>query len=342
MVSILLSGDYQPWENRGREPGYQSHEQWKPPVDRFEDQTTNKRDYKPHETSPRRNYKPYEAPKRSDTPFQDRTIHRDDYVAHEIPPKYVRQKDTYKPGSAPAERETTFKRDYKGVQGTPMQSCKPKNEAYSSNAPLEDESTHRHDYKGWPTERPHKHIHEQYHKPEGDMEKNTTHRTAYKEHPLVKTIARKPESANRVKDSQPFDGLTNYAQDYQRKYGERAHVPKQTEYKPSSAPFAGNSTYKKHYVPHAVSPIHSYRPDNKPYQSDARLDDSTVYKHDYTQKEIQICDAALIVQGKSNYHYEGLDSRGHKLYMPPPTYTTITPLGTYGRRPSQRLAMSYA
>lgn len=340
LLFCSIPGDYKKWEGT-RQPGYAMQAQWEPPKDRFEDSTTFKQDYKRYENQPRQSFKPMEAAKTSDMPFEDRTSHRDAYIQHPLQPKYIHEKETYKPTGAPLDGLTTFRRDYKGVPGSRMQSFKPDNQAFQSEAPFEDGTTNRHDYKKWPAQRPYVHLAEQYKKPEGEMEMNTTHKSTYREMPLVKVQAQRPVSANRMRDA-PFDGTTNYSQDYRKWQAERALVPKQPDYVPNQAPFEGNSTYKGHYVPHSIGPVRSFRPDNQAFHSDAKFEDGTMYRQDYTPKEIQICEAAVIDQGRSRYKFMELDPRGHRLYAP--VSETITPIG--GRRvPSQsqqRLAMSVA
>ena len=337
---MFLLADYRKWEAAGRQPGYAAQVQWQPPSDRFEGQTTFQHDFKKYENQPRQSFKPLEGAKISDTPFEDRTSHRDAYQQHPIPPKFVRERETYKPSGAPMDGLSTFKRDFKGAPGSRMQSFKPDNQAFSSEAPFEDRTTNRNDFKQWPMQRPYVHMHEQYQKPEGEMEMNTTHNSTYREMPLVRVQAQRPVSANRVRDV-PFDGTTNYSQHYQKWQGERIKVPKQADYVPNQAPFEGYSTYKGHYVPHSVGPAHSFRPDNQAFQSDSKFEDGTMYRQDYTPKEIQVCEAAIIDQDRSRYKFQELDSRGHRLYAP--AITTITALGA--RSPSQsqqRLAMSVA
>lgn len=332
--------DYKKWDP-SRQQAYGMQAQWQPPTDRFDDQTTFKHDFIPYQHQPRQSFKPLEGAKMSETPFDDRTGYRDAYIQHALPPKFVREREAYKPTGAPLQDSTTFKSDYKGAPGSRMQSFKPDNQAFSSGAPLEDMTTNRHDYQKWAAQRPYVHLPETYQKPEGEMATETTHKTTYKEMPFVKVQAVRPVSANRAKDV-PFDGRTNYAQDYKKWQADRVVIPKQADYVPNQAPFEGHSTYKGHYVPLPVAPARSFRPDNQAFQSDAKFEDGTMYRHDYTPKEIQICEAAYIDQGRSRYKFQELDSRGHRMYAP--VMTTVSPLGG-SRAPSQsqqRLAMSVA
>ena len=337
---MFVLADYRRWEAAGRPQGYAAQNQWHPPTDRFQGQTTFQHDFPRYQNQPRQSFKPNEGAKFSDQPFDSNTSHRNDYVQHQIPPKFMRERETYKPTGAPLDALSTFKRDYKGTQGNRMQSFKPDNQAFSSEAPFEDGTTQRSDFRKWAMERPYVHVQEQYHKPEGEMEMNTSYKSNFTEMPLVRVQAQRPVSANRS-GNVPFDGTTNYSQDFKKWQGERIFVPKQNDYVPNSAPFEGTSTYKGQFVPHAVVPTQSFRPDNQGFHSDSKFEGGTMYAQDYTPKEIQICEAAMLDQGRSRYKFDKLDSRGHRLYAP--VMTTITPLRTQSpNQTQQRLAMSMA
>lgn len=331
--------DYRKWEAGGRQQPYGMQAAWQPPQSKFEGQTTFQSDYKRNEIHPRQSFRPDQGPNLSDAPFEDRTVHRDAYIQHNIPPRFQREREHYKPPSAQFDGTTTFKRDYKGQVGGPSQSFKPDGRAYQSEAPFEDDTTNRHDYKRWPMERPYVHAHEPYRKPDGEMEMNTTHNATYREMPLERAKAFRPNSAR--KSAAPFDGTTNYNSDFKKWENERVKAMRQPDYVPNNAPFEGNSTYKGHYVPHAADRTRAIRPDNQAFQSDAKFEDGTMYRQDYTPKQIQVCEAALIDQPTSRYRFTELDSRGHKMYAP--VQQTIIPLQPRSPMQSQqRLAMSVA
>ncbi len=46
-----------------------------------------------------------------------------------------------------------------------------------------------------------------------------------------------------------------------------------------------------HYIQHDGGPQPSFKPDGLPYRSTAPFDDTTMYKTEYTKKEIQTCPA---------------------------------------------------
>ena len=288
----------------------------------------------------RQSFKPMEGAKMSDTPFQGNTDYHDSYVQHPLQPKFVQEKEQYKPSGAPLDGLTTNRKDYRGFPGSRMQSFKPDNQAFQSEAPLDDVTTNRKDYQRWETQRPYQHPAEQYKPPEGQMESQTTSNATYRPMPLVRTQAIRPNSGRQGPDV-PFEGRTSYKSDYPKWEAERVLARQKEGYVPNQAPFQGDPTYRAHYKPHQVAPARSFRPDNAAFQSQEPFNDQTMYKGDYTPKQIQICEAAIIDQGRSRYKFFGMDERGHRLYGP--VSETVTPIGGQDRSLSQqRLAMSVA
>jgi len=71
-----------------------------------------------------------------------------------------------------------------------------------------------------------------------------------------------------------------------------------------------------HYVPHDSGPQRSFKPDGVAYRSTAPFDDATMYRTEYTRKEIEPCQAALIDTPRSNYVHHHTEESGHKFYQP--------------------------
>lgn len=218
-------------------------------------------------------------------------------------------------------------RDYRGQPGEKTNSCKPEGQAVASDAPFEDGTTFKTDYRKWPTERPYQHMPDQYRKPDGDMDMNTTNRITYKQHPLLRHAAIKP-AHGRVMDPGQFEGITNYTTDYKPWEINRVHPMMKPEYQPNDAPFQGISTQKAHFVQHPVNPTHSFKPAHAAVTT-GPFDDGTMYRMEYTPKQTGPCPAAILDTGSSSYKYIEMDPRGHKLYQP--VFTSVRPLGGMNR-----------
>ena len=93
--------------------------------------------------------------------------------------------------------------------------------------------------------------------------------------------------ADRKRIDAKFDGDTTYGQDF-RKWpsDKRSLIRTSDKYQMSDVPFEGLSTYKGHYLPQSGGPAHSFKPDGLVYKSDAPFESSTLYRTEFTQKEL--------------------------------------------------------
>jgi hypothetical protein len=76
------------------------------------------------------------------------------------------------------------------------------------------------------------------------------------------------------------------------------------------------STYKGHYIPHQGGPAASFKPDGLAYKSDAPFDGNTLYRTEFTPKEVEPCAAGLVDTGRAGHVFHSEDEKGHKYYVP--------------------------
>jgi hypothetical protein len=89
---------------------------------------------------------------------------------------------------------------------------------------------------------------------------------------------------------------TTYGQDFRKWAGDRRGLIKaDISYNGPGVPFEGQSTYKGHYVGHESGPASTFKPSNAVYNSGRPIVGDTMYRSEYTQKEIAPCSAALLV-----------------------------------------------
>jgi len=296
---------------------------WVPPTQPFEGQSTFTSDYRKYHEPPRTSLRPNQATHMSDAPFDGNTGYRDDYIRHQIPLKHIKDKECYKAPNVKFDGMTTINRDFTKKEGLKTESCKSNSEAFQSGAPLDDLTTFKNDYRQWNGERPFVHQPDVYVKPEGEIDHNTTNRINYKQHPMQRVALVKP-GEGRVMNPGTFDGLTSYKNDF-KKWGVNREMPKPREgWVPSNQPFEGCPTYKAHYITHSIAPPKSMRPTAAALNSGAPFDDATMYRTEFTKKEANICEAALLETGVSKYTFVEMDNRGHKQYKP--MWEKTTPL----------------
>lgn len=314
----------------GRTGPVMNSDAWDPPNAKFEGQSTMHHDYPQHLQPRRHMIRPSEAARMSDEPFSGQTDYRDSYIKHPMEKRFVHPAEGYKPPQAAFDGQTTFKRDFLGHIGEKTQSFKPEGVAFSSGAPLEDSTTNRNDYKKWPLlQKPFVHVPDQYKRPDGAMESSTTHNATYRAFPIQRSLAKRPDSANKARNA-PFDGSTSYKNDYIKwEMGQKNMPIVRDEYHPNTAPFEGTSTNKSHYIAYPIQPPRSFKPDNTSMQSDAKFEDGTMYRTDYTPKRVAICPAISLDGPTSGFQFTTMDNRGHRVYE------TITPLNAARQTPNK-------
>ncbi|XP_074650717.1 stabilizer of axonemal microtubules 1-like isoform X2 [Tubulanus polymorphus] len=307
--------DYREWEIPMRERG-QAERGWTPPRDPFKGQSTMKRDFIGYKELPRQSCRPDETSYKSGDPLSTLTDYRQNYIPHAFEARYRHEPEKYNPNRSPFDGLTTHTRDYTPKDGALRDSCKPDIQPFDSGAPFNDDTTNRVDFKKWPMDRPFVHQPDQYVKPPGNMDMNTTSNIAYRPHAIRPRELVRPKSSRKAPGE--FDGTTNYTNDYRKwSLGARPHPTGGYEYQPPCGPFEGTPTYKAHYVPHQLMPSHSCKPENQAFQSDGNFDDNTMYRIEYTPKKMEPCPAAILEQPQSTWRFTNTyDSRGHMMYKP--------------------------
>ncbi|VEL12292.1 unnamed protein product [Protopolystoma xenopodis] len=102
-----------------------------------------------------------------------------------------------------------------------------------------------------------------------------------------------------------LQGITDYRDCY-RAWSVQTRRPNraqwQTNYQPPTMPFEGESISKLHYRGLANPRVKSCRPDLQTGDAmKAPFDEDTVYRLDYTRKQIEVCPAALLGSRYSPY-----------------------------------------
>lgn len=285
---------------------------WRPPSQKLDGESTFSRDFRYSYEPPRKSLKPANAAHTSDAPLDDKTGYRTSYIEYPLPPKYQKEKEQYSVPQVPLDDLTTFKRDFQGQGGPRMQSCRPEVKAMASGDPFQDMTTFKNDFKAWPIEKPYCHLPDQYMKPPGKLEHDTTHKLAYREFPIKRTLGFRPASANKQVGN--FDGKTNYSIDFKPWEVSPMKVSVRHHYVPPVNPFKGISTQKAHFVEHPINVAKSYRPQVTYESNNAPLEDKTMYRREFTPKEVPLCPATLLENDAGPFSFEKEADNGHRFY----------------------------
>lgn len=304
--------DYRQWDlpSRGQAKPQNAYV---PPNATFDGLSTFTRDFGPKRAEMRNNMKPSNTAHISKDPLEDKTSHRSDYIAHQAIPRYVPPKEAYRRNSKPFDSMTTSRRDYKGQMVARSDSFKPPMDPLNSDAPFDDNTTFKTDYRPWEGQRPQPHVPESYSKPAGEMDLATTSRIAYPAHQIRPPSYKRPKTTGRITEA-PFDGTTNYGQDFRQwnSIPDRRGDPTQKPYQRPDVPFEGQSNYQSHYIPKHMTPVKSMAPNHSANFSNEPFDDRTMYKSEYIPKEHTHC-PAINLQGQG-YQFSMLDPRGHEIW----------------------------
>lgn len=304
--------EYKPHDASNRTQPMRKSE-YMPNEARFEGIPTYTTDYVQHGAASRTPFKPIENTQRSEQPFETRTEYRDDYVRHSLPERFQRERPKWNGATAPLDAQSTYTKDYPAKDSGRQESFKPNLAPLHTDVPFEDGTTNRHDYKSWPVNRIHKHEQPAYNKPDGAMESQTTNQVDYTAKPIDKVAAIRPQQSQ--KELGKFDDHTNYREEYRNwdNKGRQKPIVK-GEYSPPEAPFEGRSNYTDDFVRRPIELTRSMKKNDTGYASNARFEDDTEYRNEYTKKAMPACPAVEAERNSTNYVFHEEDPSGHRYY----------------------------
>ncbi|KAI7814213.1 stabilizer of axonemal microtubules 2 [Triplophysa rosa] len=303
--------DFRQWEISRREltkPDGTYH----PPTTKFGNSTTFQDDFVHKGLMPRESYKPSNIAKLSDAPFENATSSKLSYVPHPVEARYVKPPEEYKPSNQPFQDLTTHRKDYQGLPGQLPRSCKPEALKVASNKPFQSNTEFRERFQQWPISLPEVHKCVEYTSPTAHMDLTTTSHTDYIKHQVQPFVSAKPFLLPK-KSSVPFQGNTTMRDDFQPWVSQRQTlIRKQEDMRRSSGKMEDLTTFKAHYIPHQTQPSQSFKPHNAPLQSDAPLDNDTMYRTEFTPKKISMCPASF--ESPPGFVFDNYDDQGHRFF----------------------------
>jgi len=241
-----------------------------------------KTEYKPYDQYGRpKDFRPDQKPVRGDAPMDGLTTHKVDYVQHPLDKHYIHQPEQYVRPDGLMDNLTNYKIDYIPKQLDPV---KPiiREEAKRIHAKFEGEPTYRGDYRRWDTQPLHKKGPDYVYRP---TEQPFDGRTNYKDDYVAHGGVKKQDSLRPVQQSQgsdqPLSSDTSYRAEYIPHDVQRREKREREPWRPNDAKLDDVSNYRRDYVPRELSKTQSFKPDNKPYESEAKFADETTHKFDY-------------------------------------------------------------
>lgn len=290
------------------------------PTQRMDGKTTFQTDYPGHfGIHGRGAVKPPEAsleiPK---APFEKDTTTRLEYTEKNVVPRTPAKPVERPPTSRPFDSLTTFRRDYPWHTPGMRHMVRPQQELSQHKVPFEGDTSYGQSYKKWDIPSRLAKSKSDYRPPSASMDCSTTFRQDYRDHgqPLpaksCKPVVFLEDNPN------PFDDTTTHNVTY-RPWDVKPSLGKQMPvYRPSSARFQGESTFKSHYQGHFAPPAKSTKPDVDRPVALGDMDLQTSYLNDYTGHRPKSCPAKPLggierPRSSKKYIYSH-DQKGHQYY----------------------------
>ncbi|CAM9412799.1 unnamed protein product [Lampetra planeri] len=301
--------DYRQWEILKRENAKPNYT-YVPSTNKYGYMTTFQDDYHAKQGGPSTSFKPANVVKPSEGAFEDRTTHRSAYVPHQLEARFVREPERYKPSMQQFDSLTTFRRDFQSLGPQElMKSFKPEHVRVGSDDKFNDSTEFKDKFKVWPLSPPPVRQQAMYHPPTGTMDTTTTSHDDYVQHRQERILLARPISRER-RLSLPFDGHTTMREAYKPWAAQREPMIKHVEQMQRSlGKFEDMTTFREHYVPLPLIPLHSYKPKGGAVMSSAPFESGTMYRSEYTPKKVAVCPASY--PQPLGYAFQEKDTRGH-------------------------------
>ncbi|XP_066514641.1 stabilizer of axonemal microtubules 2-like [Hoplias malabaricus] len=304
--------DFRPWEIPRRELA-KLDTVYRPPSAKFGNATTFQDDFIARGTALRESFKPPNVAKVSESPFEGVTSNQLSYVPHPVEPRFVKSPEEYKPSAQPFQDLTTHRRDFQGLPGPMPKSFRPERVNLSSDAPFQSSTEFRERFQQWPVSLPQLHKSVEYVSPSADMDLSTTTGTTFIKHEVHPFVSSKPFSRP-ARSSVPFQANTTMKEDFKPWLSSRRLevVRKPEEIRRSSGKMEDLTTFKAHFVQHPLQPSVSCKPPAAPMRAQAPLEESTMYRAEFTPKKIRVCPATF--ETPPGFVFQDADERGHKFF----------------------------
>ena len=256
---------------------------YEPPTEKFQGQSTAKGDYVEKQLSPRQSFRPVWEPASSDAPFDSATENRASFVEKPVQPRRRRERDVYVAPSVPFKASTTTKESYQGEYVPKRGSFKPDQTPLSSDSKFEGKTTFMDDFLEHEISPRYRHEQEKYVKPEGSMDLRTSNRDTFRDFGrMERHVITKPSSSHLLRGEGKFAEGSSYMGDFAAPLTQTRQLMKpKNEYQPSLDRFEGISTQKASFTGAYAPKQASFRPQNRPLQNLNAFEDNTGYRQDY-------------------------------------------------------------
>ncbi|XP_014681351.1 PREDICTED: uncharacterized protein LOC106821172 [Priapulus caudatus] len=279
----------------------------------FQGQSTTKDSFTGQLVAKQKSFKPENVPLASDTPFESSTTARSEFKAHPVQARSQQVPAVNTPNPAPFQGQSTSKESFTAQTVPKQMGFKPENKPVASGVSFAGLSTTKSEYKEHPIQPRKSKEMPEYKLHPVPFQSETTNKETFKEHPLQarrgkevtlyepnlepfegKTTSQdsyaghagrkeksfKPENKYTA-SSIPFESTSTTMSEYRGHPIQARSRPEAAKYVPTAEPFQGQTTNKETFTGQALPKQKSFKPENKPFASNAPFEGETTAGSDY-------------------------------------------------------------
>ncbi|PIK46374.1 hypothetical protein BSL78_16769 [Apostichopus japonicus] len=263
----------------------------------------------------RKSFKPNEDIVRGTGPLSDQTTNRRDFIPHEVNKIAVREPDQYKKMPGNMDLLTSYVRDYPEKRAPPIRAVKG-HDQHRPAGEFKGVPTYTDDYRKWSLPmRDTGPVQHAYVPPSAPFNGTSTFNRDYQPKRVPMRESMRP-AENTHLSSAPLEDMTSHRVDYIPHSAQPRYVHQQMPYQKNMAPFQGLTTFQKDYTgkrtsppqpraqqawvqpqgnmdlattarlafpAHRVQPVKPSGPVRRVKSAEAPFDDRTNYKQDFRQ-----------------------------------------------------------
>lgn len=242
-------------------------------------------EYPPRPIGPRETFKPEHKPLASDQPLDSLTTHKTDYILHPLGTHYVHKANPYERPEGEIDHTTNYQQHFTPKNSEPVKPIRHAEQPRMS-AKFGGMPTYKDDYKPWGLEPYRKYGPDNTYRPtDAKFDSSTNYKDDFIPHSVARQQMIIPPGNNNRSDG-PFADETDYRTSYVKYELPKRTVKEKEQWQPNTTKLDDQTNYMSDYIPKNLSKTDSFKPANKPYESDARFEDSTTHKTDYIPREV--------------------------------------------------------
>lgn len=292
-----------------------------PPLEPFKDTSIHQQDFLRFNQPPRPTGRQPDKIKLEGLQEKE-TTNLSHYSAKELPPKFTNKKEVYNPPEYPFNSNSVFKEDFQDLRGAPKaRRFRPISDLFATDMKMDSSTTKDSDFKAWQVKIPKQKSPEQYKRPEGEVDCQTTHMDYgnFGRRALPAKNAR-PRTKLRFGREEALDDTTNYGLSFrwtaQPKTFSKGPLVKNEVFPGQRQNFNETSEFLDKYKRFNVVPPRMYKDNSQLFKTKDPVSNHTVYKGDFEWPSME-CPSNNLMNGTGNFKFDHETEAGHRVFEMP-------------------------